>query len=160
MTPVSRRARERAILEIIEDWPIRTQDDLVRALEGRGFEVTQATISRDLRRLGLVKLRDVEGRSRYAAPGPDQAAPVSRRVLQTALREFATDIMTGDALVVIRTQSGCANAVAVAIDEADLDGVVATLAGDDTIFVLLASREDRPSVLDELEELSGAAVLA
>lgn len=153
MTPANRRERERAILDILEDLTIRTQADLVRALERRGYSVTQATVSRDVRRLGLVKVRDADGRSRYTANGTESSAPVSRRVLRTTLRDFATEIAAGDALFAIRTHSGCANAVGVALDDAGIDGVVATLAGDDTILVLTRGRMERRRVLDELEAL-------
>jgi len=154
VSPAHRKLRERAILEIIRELPIRTQADLVRALKRRGYEVTQATASRDVRRLGLVKVREADGRSRYTTNGGETAAPVSRRVLQTTLREFATDVVRGDALFTIRTHSGCANAVAVALDEAGMDGVIATLAGDDTILVLARNSKDREDIIREIEELS------
>lgn len=154
MTPASRRARERAILEIIERTPIETQTELVRALHAQGFSVTQATVSRDIQRLGIVKLRRSNGRPRYTTPDAPSSAPVARRLLQTALREFATGIEPGDALLAIRTQSGCANAVAVAIDDARIDGIVATVAGDDTIILLTRTAEDRTRILDELRPLA------
>lgn len=154
MTPAHRRERERAVLEIIRELPIRTQTDLVRALKRRGYQVTQATASRDVRRLGLVKVREADGRSRYTMAAGDTAAPVSRRVLQTTLREFVTDVASGDALFAIRTHIGCANAVAVALDEAGIDGVIATLAGDDSILVLARNARDRANILREIEELS------
>lgn len=153
MSPARRRARERAILRIIDERPIRTQGELVSALGREGFDVTQATVSRDIQRLGIVKLR-ANGGSRYARPGPETPAPVSRRVLEIALREFAVGIDSGDALLSIRTQSGCANAVAVAIDESELGGVVATLAGDDSILVLCRSTVDRTGLMGELKELA------
>ncbi len=153
MTPASRKARERALLDVIADRPMRTQTALVAALEARGFPVTQATVSRDIRHLGIVKVRDGRG-SRYLRPDGTPPPPVTRRVLQTALREFSVWIDSGDALIAVRTHSGCANAVAVAIDEAELEGVVATLAGDDTIFVLLRNKEDRARVLQDLKELA------
>ncbi len=154
MSPAQRRERERAILDIVAAMPVRTQADLVRALKRRGVAVTQATVSRDIRRLGLIKVRDPDGRSRYATAGSDPAPPpVSRRILRTTLRDFATDLLAADAVFAIRTYSGCANAVAVALDEARLEGVVATLAGDDTILVLTRTAGDRRNVLDELEAL-------
>lgn len=152
MTPALRRARERVILQIIEEEPIRTQTGLVEALERRGVSVTQATVSRDIQRLGIVKLR-VKGGARYVRPDLDRPAPVARRVLEVALREFALEISPGDALLAVRTQSGCANAVAVAIDESEMDGVVATLAGDDSILVLCRDAPDRSRVMAELQTL-------
>ncbi len=153
MTPARPRARERAILQVIDEWPIRTQAELVRGLEREGFSVTQATVSRDIRRLGIVKVRG-NGGPRYARPDLQTPAPVARRVLEIALQEFAIGIDSGSSLLVIRTQSGCANAVAVAIDESELDGVVGTLAGDDTIFVLMRNASTRAAVLAELTALA------
>lgn len=151
---MKQRERERAILEIVDDQPIGTQWSLVRALGRRGFEVTQATVSRDVRRLGLVKVRAADGSSRYARAGATPPpTPASRRVLQSTLREFATDFAVGSELFAIKTHSGCANAVANALDEADVPGVVATLAGDDTIFVITRSPGDRSRVIGELQAL-------
>lgn len=151
---MSQRERERVLLEIVDEQPIATQSALVQALERRGFEITQATVSRDIRRLGLVKVRNANGSSRYARAGAaPPPPPASRRVLQSTLREFATDFEVGGGLFAIKTHSGCANAVGNAIDEAEVPGVVATLAGDDTIFVLTRNASDRSRVISELEAL-------
>ncbi len=151
---MNQRERERALLQIVDAQPIATQSALVRALERSGFEVTQATVSRDIRRLGLVKVRAANGSSRYARAGATPPpTPASRRVLQSTLREFATDLEIGGGLFAIKTHSGCANAVGHAIDEADVPGVVATLAGDDTIFVLTRNSGDRSRVISELQAL-------
>ncbi|WP_419950455.1 arginine repressor [Candidatus Palauibacter sp.] len=154
MTPASRRARERAILRIIEERPIQTQAELVGALASEGVPTTQATLSRDLQRLGIVKLPGEHG-PRYLRPGFETASPNPRRVLATALSEFAQEVGPGDALLAIRTLSGCANAVAVAIDESGLDGVVATVAGDDTILVLCRDAEARARLGAEFRSLAG-----
>lgn len=152
--PTERRDRDRAIFEIVDARPIRTQAELVDALADRGIEVTQATVSRDIRRLGLVKVQEPSGASRYARP-PATGAPTAaaRDALRGALGEFATGTAVGNALLAIRTQVGAANAVAVAIDRAGLPGVVATLAGDDTILVLTRDEDDRKRVLDEIRSL-------
>lgn len=151
---MNQRERERAVLEIVDVQPVATQSALVRALGRRGFEVTQATVSRDVRRLGLVKVRAADGSSRYARAGATPPpTPATRRALQSTLREFATDLEVGGGLFAIRTHSGCANAVAIAMDEADVPGVVATLAGDDTIFVLTRDADDRSRVIGELRAL-------
>ena len=148
------RERERLIREIVDTQPIATQGALVRALEQRGIEVTQATVSRDIRRLGLVKVRTAEGAARYAQTGPSPAGtPAARRGLQATLSEFGTDLAVGGELFAIKTHSGCANAVAIALDEAKLPDIVATLAGDDTILVLTRDAGDRARVLTELESL-------
>lgn len=145
---MSRRRRERAIAEITGNRIVRTQSELVEALRERGIEVTQSTVSRDIKRLGLVKVPTREGGYRYAPPGAvGGSAPAAEEELREAFAEFATGVDTGAALVAIATPPGSADPVAVAIDRADLDGVVATLAGDDTVFVLVREERDRDRLL-------------
>ena len=95
------------------------------------------------------------GGPRYQRPEPETTPPDPRRVLAVTLSEFALEVGRGDALLAIRTLSGCANAVAIAIDESDLDGVVATVAGDDTILILCRDAETRARLTDELRSLAG-----
>ena len=154
MTPARRRARERAILQIIDRRPIRTQTELVAALGREGVSTTQATLSRDIRRLGIVK-RPGAGGPRYQRPQPETTPPDPRRVLAVTLSEFALEVGPGDALLAIRTLSGCANAVAIAVDESDLEGVVATVAGDDTILILCRDAEVRSRLAADLMSLAG-----
>ncbi|MXW66913.1 MAG: arginine repressor [Gemmatimonadales bacterium] len=153
MTPDRRRTRERAILHIIGSRPIRSQIELVAALAREGISTTQTTLSRDFQRLGIVK-RPGPGGPRYQRPGRDTAPPDPHRMLAATLSELALDIGPGNALFAIRTMSGCANAVAIALDEADLDGVLATVAGDDTILVLCRDAEIRSRLVDELRSLA------
>lgn len=150
---MSRRGRERAILEITRDGVMRTQSDLVEALRDRGIEVTQSTVSRDIKRLGLVKVPTPEGGYRYAPPEiMGSTSPAAEEELRDAFEEFVTGVDTGSAVVAISTPPGSANPVAVAIDRADLGGVVATLAGDDTVFVLVREERDRERLLQEFRE--------
>ena len=116
--------RQRAILELVRDRPVHTQQELARALGERGFAATQATVSRDLQELGLVRTG-----SGYRLGQP--VAAVSELVLSSRQVEF---------LVVIRTPPGTANLVARAIDESELEDIAGTVAGDDTILVVLAHR--------------------
>lgn len=153
MTRESRRTRERAILHLIDSRPIRSQIELVAALAREGISTTQTTLSRDFQRLGIVK-RHGPGGPRYHGRGRDTAPPDPHRMLAATLSELALDVGPGDALFAIRTLSGCANAVAIALDEADLDGVLATVAGDDTILVLCRDAEVRSQLVDELRGLA------
>ncbi len=150
---MSRRERERALLGVVARRTIRTQADLVEALRGEGFDVSQATVSRDVRRLGLVRSAGPDGSYRYARPDPATPSPAAEEAFRTAFREFAVELAEGEGVLAIRTHSGCANAVAVALDETAGHGVVATLAGDDTIFVLTRRRADRDRLLAELRVL-------
>ena len=156
---MSRRERERLILDIVSERTIRTQEELVRALAGRGIEVTQTTVSRDIRRLGLVKVPAGGGDGyRYAPPGalgelreaPTEAAAEE---LRRAFADFVRDVERVRDTIVVRTDVGAANAVGVALDVAAVPGVAATLAGDDTIFVLTRSDEDLAAALAALRAL-------
>lgn len=119
--------RQGQILEIIRNKKIFTQDELARELAQTGIQTTQVTLSRDMRDLGLV--RTAEGYRKFASEktGPD---------LADVANEYLLDAKIAQNLVVLRTPPGNANALAVAIDKQDLEGVVGTIAGDDTILVI------------------------
>ncbi len=127
--------RRGAILELVETSHISTQAELAEALHERGIEAVQATVSRDIANLGLVKVRNGNGRLIYAQPG---AADLRRlEQLSTALRSWAGTMIPTAGLLVIHTPRGFAAALADAIDEAGLPDVAGTVAGDNTIFVAL-----------------------
>lgn len=150
---MSRRRREQAILEITANHVVHTQSELVGALRERGIEVTQSTVSRDIKRLGLVKVPTPEGGYRYAPPEiMGDTSPAAQEELHEAFEEFVTEVGTGSSIVAVSTPPGSASPVAVAIDEADLSGVVATLAGDDTVFVLVREERDRERLLQKFRE--------
>jgi transcriptional regulator of arginine metabolism len=148
----SRAERERRIREIIAKEPVETQDDLVDRLRRQGLAVTQATVSRDVKRLGLVKVPWTNGRSHYVAPERPSPADVLRR-LQHAVTEYVLSADAGEDLVVVHTLTGRANAVAAAIDEMQWDDVVGTVAGDDTILLVPRRRALRDGVLLRLRHL-------
>ena len=154
---MNRPARERAILEIVTAHPVGTQDELARELARRGVEVTQATVSRDVKRLGLVKVAGADGAYRYAAGnGVTGGVPQSAdENLRNAFREFVTGVDGGEAFFVVKTLPGRANAVGIAIDEARRPEVAGTIAGDDTILVLVRKARDRGRSRRELEKLLG-----
>ncbi len=128
--------RQRAILELVLRRPVQTQQELARELAERGFAVTQATVSRDVQELGLIRTN--------AGYRPGGTAAVARElVLSVTQVEF---------LVVIHTPPGTANLVARVIDEGRLEGVAGTVAGDDTIIAVLADR----SAAAELRRFLGA----
>lgn len=153
---MSKRERERVILDIVSRKTIHTQAELVEALARQGIDVTQATVSRDVKRLGLVKVPIPEGGYRYAPPealnGGGNGTAVEEN-LRAAFREFVTGLDLAQGMVVVRTYTGCANAVAVAIDEARVAGVAATLAGDDTIFLLARTETAGREVLERLRSI-------
>lgn len=156
MSPATRREREAAILQILADRAIHTQAELVAELRERGYAATQATVSRDIRRLGVVKLPAAGAAPRYvtreeAAASPNGNGQTADRNMAAAFRESVLQVDSGDALLAVRTPPGLANAVAITIDRARIPEIVATLAGDDTIFVLSRSTADRRKIRRLLE---------
>jgi len=148
-----RAERERRIREIIEQHPVRTQEELAAALGRRGYAVTQATVSRDIKRLGLVKARAGRDGIRYVFPEQRSPVDVLRR-LRSAATEYVLSVDAGEDLVVIHTLTGCANAVAEAIDEMRWPDVIGTLAGDNTILVVPRRRAVREPLLNRLRQLA------
>ena len=125
--------RQGAILRLVEQRKLSTQAEVTEALREEGFDAVQATVSRDIAQLGLVKVRGESGRLVYAHPG---AADLDRLgELTTALRRWVVALEPAGSLVVIRTPPGCANAVGIAFDDAALPEIAGCIAGDDTIFV-------------------------
>ncbi len=151
---MNKPARERAILEIVSGHLVGTQEELARELGRRGAAVTQATVSRDVKRLGLVKVADSTGAYRYAIPnGTPAGTRSSEENLRNAFREFVTALAAGEAFFLINTLPGRANAVAIAIDEARRPELAGTIAGDDTILVMVRKARDRERARRELEKL-------
>jgi transcriptional regulator of arginine metabolism len=125
--------RQGTILRIVQQQPLSTQAEVAGALRGFGIDAVQATVSRDISQLGLVKVRNAEGRLVYALPG---AADLRRLDdLTAALRRWMGETIPSGTMLVIRTPRGFAAALADAIDTADLPEVAGTIAGDNTIFV-------------------------
>lgn len=148
------REREQLILEIIRRRPVGTQGELVRQLQRMGLKVTQATVSRDIKRLGLVKVRTDDGIYRYLPreeplPPPGEA----QERLVRAFQEFVTEVDFGVDLVLVKTLTGRANAVAAAIDEVRWPDVAGTVAGDDTIIVVPRTKAAQRKVLERLRRL-------
>jgi len=125
--------RQAAILRLVEERHLSTQAELAEALRAEGIDTVQATVSRDVAGLGLVKVRNGDGRLIYAQPG---AADLRRlEQLATALRSWAGLMIPAGNLLVIHTPRGFAAALADAIDDASLPDVAGTVAGDNTILV-------------------------
>ena len=125
--------RQGAILRLVQERQLATQSEVAEALRGEGIDAVQTTVSRDIARLGLVKVRAADGRLVYALPGAADLDRLSE--LTTALRRWVTSINAANDLVVIRTQRGYATPLADAIDDAALADVAGTVAGENTIFV-------------------------
>jgi transcriptional regulator of arginine metabolism len=148
-----RARRQQVIVELLEREPIDSQEDLRQALGGRGIEVTQATLSRDLRELGAVKTP-----RGYRLPDLNGTAPPRRDDLSGALARslgnFVTGIEPAANLIVLRTGPGHAQIVALEVDRAGIPGIVGCLAGDDTIFVACSSTRRARELCRELARLA------
>ncbi len=129
--------RQNKILEIISQHDIETQEELVEALVNSGFRVTQATISRDIKELKLVKIQSASGVYKYSANKKQDSKDID--VLMRIFRDTVVSVEFAVNLVVIKTLSGSANAAAEVIDGLNLDGILGTIAGDNTIFIATAS---------------------
>ena len=129
--------RQGAILRLVQQRELSTQEEVAAALREVGFDAVQTTVSRDIARLGLVKVRKKNGALVYALPGADDLNRMSE--LTAAMRRWAISLTPTNGLLVIHTPPGHANALARALDTARLADIAGTVAGDDTIFV--AARE-------------------
>jgi transcriptional regulator of arginine metabolism len=149
-----KRARQHALMELVRTRPLASQHEIREHLSALGHEATQSTISRDLEELGLVRIRDGGGRLRYGRP--DDAAALGAKVrLRTLLAEFLTSVASSGNLVVLKTTPGAANAVAETLDHAGVEGVLGTIAGDDTLLVIAAEGTKGKALAKRLAELGG-----
>lgn len=145
-----KKSRHEKIIEIIEQKDVETQDELANCLKEAGFQVTQATVSRDIRELKLSKISGGKGRQKYAVPDKEDA--VEDRYVRV-LREGFTSADIAQNLVVIRTVSGMAMAVAAALDAMKFPEVVGCIAGDDTIMVAARTVEQAGELINKLQEM-------
>jgi transcriptional regulator of arginine metabolism len=135
-------ARQELIRSLLRERAIHSQAELVECLRERGVVATQATVSRDLRRLGVLKSAAEEGRSHYLLPDQVTASPGGgASALARAFAGAVTGVAEGKALLLVKTLSGHANAVAAAIDQAHLDEIAGTVAGNDTILIVVHDLE-------------------
>lgn len=147
--------RTRKIRQIVSHGVVETQQDLVAALRHYGIRVTQATVSRDIKRVGLVKVPAGDGRSRYALPGATPASlPDAEQRLRTVVQAYVTEIEMALDLILVKTERGGAAPVAQAIDDARWPGVAGTLAGEDTIIVVPRTRTVGLRVAQRLKKLT------
>lgn len=121
--------------DLLAEGDLSTQDELCAALRSQGFDVTQSTVSRDLTRLAAVKARDASGRIVYRLPDDNSALPA----LIPTLKGLITDIQHNGNMIVIHTTPGSASLVARQLDNSRPEGILGTIAGDDTIFVAPSS---------------------
>jgi transcriptional regulator of arginine metabolism len=149
-----RSERQRLIASIVTRRRVGTQFELLAALEAAGCRVTQATVSRDIRALGLEKTRDALGRPRYALSESGRRSD-PREALTAILSQFGRRATAAENIVVLHSEIGAAPAIARALDRVEHPNVVGTLAGDDTCLVVARDAEDAKSLAAELTEAIG-----
>ena len=145
-------ARHQAILDLIEKHPIDRQEDLLSYLRETGFDVTQATVSRDIRDLQLVKVADAEGRYRYMPAAPSGKVAHSPSRFETIFRESVLKVDYAGHMVLVKCFSGMANAACEVFDAKQWGNVVGTLSGDDTFFILMRTEEDAAAICKTLQQ--------
>lgn len=152
---LAKHQRQHRIAKLLEQQPVGSQGQLVALLAADGVEATQTTVSRDLEELGALKVRLPGGETAYALPELpiQQIAPTDH--LRRVLGEWAVEIGASQNLVVLRTPPGCAHVVASALDRSGLDGVIGTVAGDDTLLMVVAEGHSARRLADRLQSLAG-----
>ena len=146
-------ARHQKLIEIISNNDIDTQEELMRRLREAGFPVTQATVSRDIKDLRIIKTLSASGSYRYSYPqgsGTDAAAKFS-----ALLSDAAVSVRAAGNIAAVKCSTGMAQAICTALDSAGMEDIVATLAGDDTIFILCQDDSRAAAMAQKLNRLIG-----
>lgn len=146
--------RHKKILEVIKDNDISTQEGLVESLREAGFAVTQATVSRDIKELGLIKIPGSSGVSRYAVAG-EPVNPRNEDRIKRFFRDSVVSLDNSENLIIIKTLPGEAQGVASAIDNSGWPEIIGTVAGDDTILVVIKPKKMTHSVMKKFAALTG-----
>jgi transcriptional regulator of arginine metabolism len=156
---MTKNQRQHRIGELLEREVISTAAQLVTRLQSEDISATQATVTRDLQELGTIKVRDEHGSRRIViAMAPKMtAAPLEH--LRRMMGEWVVSVESSANLVVLRTPPGCAHVVASALDRSVLDGVLGSVAGDDTVLVIASEERGGYSVADEFRHLAGFSEL-
>ncbi|MBN2027476.1 MAG: arginine repressor [Actinobacteria bacterium] len=151
---MDKKRRRDIIRELIESRPPASQRELVDLLTGRGLKVDQSTVSRDLREMGVVRLTGADGGSVYGFPG-EQVVPAAGDELRRGARDFIIGVEASGNLVILRTAPGNAQAMAAILDRSHTGEVAGTVAGDDTIVVVVREGYDAKDVEGWFEEIAG-----
>ncbi|MDD4772419.1 MAG: arginine repressor [Eubacteriales bacterium] len=145
--------RQKKIIEIIASYDIETQDALIDKLRSCGFDVTQATVSRDIKELGLIKAAAKDNKYRYAIPSlPTQENNRISIKYRNIIREAIVRVDYAENIVVIKTYAGMAQAAAAAIDGFGWDDIVGCIAGDDTILIILRSADKSKEIYRRFQD--------
>lgn len=144
--------RQNEIIQLISNHDIKTQEELASELRTLGYKVTQATVSRDIRELRLIKTAAKDGGFKYAKPEKHEIA-VSER-LTRILRDSLVSVDASGNIIVVKTLSGSANVAAEALDNLGWNGILGTIAGDNTIFLVVGDETDTAEITDRIQKLT------
>ncbi len=148
-----KKRRHNAIIKLISKNAVETQGQLTQLLIGAGFDVTQATVSRDIKELRLIKITDVGDKYRYALPGKENDVGIRARYA-ALLKHSAITIQSAMNLVIVKTLPGSAQGCAMAIETLDFENIVGILAGDDTVFIAMNAAEDADELVRQLTDFT------
>ena len=144
--------RQARILELVANQAIETQEELASHLESVGFKATQATVSRDIKELGLIKVMGKNGRQIYTQSPTSGGDSLADRLVRI-LRNAVTHMEYASHCIVIKTFSGGCNSAAAALDSLQLSGVMGTIAGDDTVMVIVKNADETAEMVARLERM-------
>ena len=146
-----RYSRQNRIIEIITNTEVDTQEKLAALLRESGFEVTQATISRDIKELQLVKTLSSSGKYKYAV-STSKDLPVTDRFIKI-FRQTVTSVDSSGNIILVKTLPGCANAAGEAIDTSNLPHIKGSIAGDTTLLLVADDEDNVPAIIDEFNKM-------
>jgi transcriptional regulator of arginine metabolism len=146
-----RYSRQNKILDIINSNEVETQDKLVALLKKSGYKVTQATVSRDIKELQLIKTLSPSGKYKYTV-GTNNDQPVTERFIKIFKDTILTVAFSGN-IIVVKTLTGCANAACEAIDSLNVQNIIGTIAGDSTVFVVVNEPANVSGIVGRFNEL-------
>lgn len=143
--------RHEAIIDLVNNQDINTQEELMENLQKQGFKVTQATVSRDIKELRIFKALGKDGKYRYSTGGRNALDKTSG--FESLFASSVEEVDSAENIVVIKTMSGMAQAVCMSLDNIDFENIVGTIAGDDTIFVLCRNLKATEEMLNKFRKL-------
>lgn len=146
-----RVSRQNKILELIRTNEVETQEQLLALLSESGYKVTQATVSRDIRELQLIKGQAKDGKYRYVSSNYDNR-PISERFIRI-FRESTLSYQAAQNLIIVKTLSGCSGAAGEAIDCLSLDHIVGSISGDNNLLIIVDHEENVPYVIAEMDKI-------
>ncbi len=152
---MAKNQRQYKIAKILQSNAVYSQGQLVELLASQGIVATQATVSRDLDELGAIKVKSGGGQSIYAIPELPKDQTSTQEHLKRVLGDWVVDVVASSVFVMVRTPPGCAHVVASALDRSQMDGLLGTVAGDDTVLILADETIGGTGLAKEIVRLAG-----